>query len=196
MKKWILTLAFIFATLPAAMAQVSNGSSYVRPGGGGTVSVKVKLNPIANDADVTYTDSVGKSPAVAGTPAETGGKAVDEADDSSTWGEDENGNTVSGGTYRVHRGKMQEKVKGKWKTLKEEQPEPTESDTLVGIGFDLDPGVSMKATPVVGLNPTTGEGGVTVKAPTSPDLSSSGGGSGTSGTLPCLSGCTLLHVHK
>lgn len=133
MKNLVLTAIALLAMALTTAAQVYNGDQYVGVGNG-TVTVSVTLKPLANEAIVTFSDGVGSSAPLTAAPTASGGAGVDSTGSSSTHGSSgPNGEPPpTGGPYRVKNGKLQEKVKGKWKTLKP-MPKPVPSDELTKI---------------------------------------------------------------
>ena len=143
MKKQLLALSLLLAFVAPSWAQVQNGAQYTNAAGQ-TVTVSVTVHALANVAKVTYSDDVGKSPTVNGTPSNGGVSAAKEA---STWGEPPTGGGTApeGGRYRVKDDKAQEKLKGKWKSMTP-KPEPGPKDPGGGAG-------------TTGTLPSTGGGG-------------------------------------
>lgn len=115
-------LRLLATLLLSAVALAATGGTY-----SGGVDLDVTATPTTGDYHVTYTDTVNGVTCTSGpwisTPT-TGGTPGDvwSAPAHKTIGFDENGNSVCGGTYRIHRGRLQKKQTDsdgqvRWKTL-------------------------------------------------------------------------------
>ncbi len=128
-------LAVVMLVLSGAYAFSATGGVYLFPGGDKVTLAVTVSSPTMGEYATSWSDGTGSSGSTTATPSGTKPGDVETSPAQTTSGKGSGGKSVKGGTYRVHKGKAQQKdSKGRWRTGKllpkkkdEEKKESSES---------------------------------------------------------------------